>query len=387
MEPTVAYAILNGAIHKREGSLFMKIEEKIAKKRNNFDFMRFIAACLVIFSHSMVLSGISFDPYEVLTGIEKSGALAVNIFFVISGFLITKSWVSKPEFTHYFKNRILRIIPGLAVTAFFCAFIVGPLCTKLNLLSYFCNSETYKFMLNIMMYPVRYHLPGVFTDNPYPNSVNSSLWTLPIEFFFYCSVAAIGMIKGFNKRALVFPVILGMMLLYFLVFSKPEFSHAQILFMHIHKVLRCGIFFFMGMMFFLYRDKISLTRPAFLAAILFFLLSFNSAGADIMNFILLPYIIIYSAFSEIPIIDSIFKNHDFSYGLYVYSFPIQQTLLHFLKNSILGVPLFITSFLISLVMAFFSWKFIEKPALNLKNHRIFKPKFIKIACPPAEEPE
>src|SRR5579884_2478670 len=93
-------------------------------RQNNFDYIRFTAAVMVIFAHSYSLLK-QTDPLGRLTGFIDCGALAVDIFFVISGYLITKSLMRRP-LIEYVQARVLRLLPGWAVAVFFCAFIVGP---------------------------------------------------------------------------------------------------------------------------------------------------------------------------------------------------------------------------------------------------------------------
>ena len=113
--------------------------------------------------------------------------LAVGVFFVISGYLISGSWERRPQLPRYLTNRVLRIIPGLFLVVVVSAFVLGPLVTTLAAGDYFTDGGTYSYLRNAVLIP-NYALPGVFAGNPFPGAVNGSLWTLPAEFACYLVV-------------------------------------------------------------------------------------------------------------------------------------------------------------------------------------------------------
>jgi len=120
---------LNGSLHARE---------------NNFDFLRFFAASLVLLVHSYPLTGRQpEEPIELLTGYENGGSFAVSIFFVISGYLITSSWLSSSSPTSFLIKRALRILPALALAVLLSVFIIGPLVTTESPGDYFASSTTW----------------------------------------------------------------------------------------------------------------------------------------------------------------------------------------------------------------------------------------------------
>jgi peptidoglycan/LPS O-acetylase OafA/YrhL len=149
---------------------------KSIERANNFDFLRILAALFVIFSRSFPLSGNAFEPLGFVTGYLTFGALGVVIFFVISGYLITKSWVEHPSWTRFLWNRSLRIYPGLCAVILLSIFVLGPFVTNLTIVQYFAQSEfLWLYLKNITLISISYYLPGVFIDNPYVGAVNGSL--------------------------------------------------------------------------------------------------------------------------------------------------------------------------------------------------------------------
>src|SRR6185312_1579601 len=153
-----------------------RVADLLKRDSNIFDALRFFAAALVIFSHSYALAGY---PEPQLQGISL-GALGVRIFFILSGVLITASWVSHPRFTAYIGKRLLRIWPAMAFIIVLMTFAIGPLFTIFPLHAYFTNNQTYAYLNGLTIFGLHLDLPGVFTSNP-AGGVNGSLWTLPYE--------------------------------------------------------------------------------------------------------------------------------------------------------------------------------------------------------------
>ena len=99
-------------------------------RENNFNFLRFALAVLVLFSHSFSLihGGDRWDWLYILTrGQVFGGGLAVDGFFIISGSLILQSWLRSLSAGDYLRKRALRIYPGYLVCALLCIFVVGPI--------------------------------------------------------------------------------------------------------------------------------------------------------------------------------------------------------------------------------------------------------------------
>ena len=149
--------------------------ETRGSRTNHFDIMRLTAALLVVFSHSFNLSHgkVLGKQYEPLMQLSKGqitlGGLAVLVFFVISGFLITASFDKDKNVLSFCQKRFLRIYPGLIVVVLLTALVLGPLMTELPLWEYFKKPETYNYLVNNIGF-IRYQdfLPGVFEHNTVP---------------------------------------------------------------------------------------------------------------------------------------------------------------------------------------------------------------------------
>jgi peptidoglycan/LPS O-acetylase OafA/YrhL len=155
-------------------------EVMLQSRSNNFDFVRLLAAGIVLCGHQFA---VCLRPEPLSFGLITLGTLGVLIFFSISGYLVAQSWDRDPHVLRFTIKRFLRIWPGLAVVTFVAAFIVGPAVTSLSLRDYFSSSITWDYFSQFYL-NIEYALPGVFERNPI-SAVNSSLWTIPIEVSWY----------------------------------------------------------------------------------------------------------------------------------------------------------------------------------------------------------
>lgn len=166
----------------------MKLSDLTAGRDNNFNFIRIVAALAVLITHSFVLVVGSGDaePFRVNLGITM-GSIAVDVFFVTSGFLVTASLLNRQSVIDFIIARVLRIFPALIVMLLLTVFGLGIYFTALPKDSYLQNSGTYFYLLkcSTQIFGVAYNLPGVFENNPYKDVVNGSLWSMPHEIRMY----------------------------------------------------------------------------------------------------------------------------------------------------------------------------------------------------------
>ena len=356
----------------------MKFSDRVGSRDNNFDFIRLVAATMVLVNHTFALSGSGYDPFLPLLSAEPDsyetlGGLGVNIFFIISGFLITNSWVSRPNIGEFIVKRSLRILPALAASTFFCVFVVGLSVTSLDHNAYFLNPETWVFLLNVFLYKIYIHLPGVFKHNPFNSAVNGSLWTLTIEAYCYCIVAAFGVLGLISKRAA--PMILAACFIALDVFIRTDRHYASkvMLNMVASWAVKCFVFFMMGATIYAYSDRIPfngyMASAMLLAYVLSWTLHMEHFGSYFTSYFTLPYLVLYVGFSKLPLINNLGgKIGDYSYGVYVYAFPVQQTVMFHANGNLGRGVFFIISLTFTLALAFLSWRLVEKPALGLKKY-------------------
>lgn len=329
---------------------------------NNLNVIRLIAAFLVLYGHSFVFLGL---PEPLFLSWVPLGPLGVYIFFTISGYLIAESWDRDPHLGRFFARRALRIFPGLAVCIVLSAFILGSLLTTLSLKEYFESHYTWGYLRNIALYPI-YYLPEIFTHNRVPNAVNGSLWSLPAEFFMYIIVAVLGVMRS-NRWAYLF-LALGFGLLSFFWAQRT----LQILVVYatdVRQVVMCGIYFCVGSVFY----KFDIKRYFSLSVIMLAVIALVSLEASIPTlavaaWILLPVVTLAFGFEYSPSLNRLIRTGDYSYGIYIYAFPIQQTIVYLYPNISIRPYLLICSVL-TLICAVLSWHLVEQRALSLKPRR------------------
>ena len=333
----------------------------VSTRENNFDFLRFFAATLVLLVHSYPLTGRRPDePIERLTGYENGGEFAVAVFFVISGYLITSSWLNSSSAKSYLIKRALRVFPALILAVLLSVFVIGPLVTDRPLSGYFASPVTWTYLQNLLLV-TRFELPGVFSQNIYPNVVNGSLWTLPLEVMMYLGVLVLGL-TGLLKRRLIFLPIAGLALGHFWLLGRLGIES-----FFINNLFKLGLLYYTGAAIFLYREALpwrGWIAAAFVAALV---LTFHTAAGPYVYMVALPYLVIYLAYAPIPLIARFGKYGDFSYGMYIYAFPFQQLTVYLLGHEIGVFWLTVISLVPTLLLAILSWHLVEAPAMTLKQ--------------------
>jgi peptidoglycan/LPS O-acetylase OafA/YrhL len=336
-------------------------------KKNSFNLLRLIAATAVIFAHSQTLIGQT--GFRIMG--SDMGTWGVNTFFVISGFLLSGTrnfdW-------RYFWRRFLRIFPGLCVVILLSAFIIGPLVTTLSLYEYFNNPLTWKYLRPITIFKASSSLPGVFTNNPFPNVINGSLWMITILLIMYIILFIYGKFVFFKKKRyiiLISYVAVGLLVLIKPTIPLPVFIpkitgvSADWFLSLFSNFCRLYLYYFAGVLLALYKHVFKLDWraliPLFFITVVAYLLNINEA-----MYIIFPYTVIVIALIENDKLNSLGAKRDISYGLFIYAFPIQQTIVHYIPRiSFLGM--FLLSAIITALLATLSWKYVENPAQKLKD--------------------
>ena len=318
----------------------------------------------MIVSHSFAVAGLYAEPG---LGNNSLGTLGVYIFFTISGLLVTKSWYAHPRATAFLGKRALRILPGLAAATLFVLLVVGPMLTSLSLRDYFLDPLTLKYLGNISMFDMSYNLPGVFTNNPFAGSTNGSLWTLAYEFVAYLGLAVIGYFGLIKHRAGLLRSFVYLVIgtyVFMQIFPNPVYS---ILDLQINYLIPNVAFFVMGSLFYLYRDEIRLSEPGAVAAFILVSVSPFLPMQWFIRLLALPYLITYLALMPTKYAHKFSRYGDFSYGMYIYAWPVQQVIAAVGHGHVGPLRLTLYAFPPILILAALSWHLIEKPSLKLKR--------------------
>jgi len=359
----------------------MFISEFSNGRDNNFNLIRFIAAILVLYSHSYPLYGLKvMGPIEQFFG-KSWGSLAVHTFFISSGFLIMGSFKKRVSSFGFIISRLLRIYPALIVAILFCVYIVGFFSTNIDSSIYLKDGSLWDFIKYnslLVVGPIRYGLIGVFKENPYPNAVNGSLWTLPYEvkmyFYLYVSAISLAYLEKIIKKELtkVFYLI-SLLVILCVYFSKEYFGLTGLSI----NTLMLFIMFLAGVNIFNFKEKIKLDiKYVFLSIciLMFYAITKNTIFQYAYIF-LTPYLLFYTVYIPKGIIRQFNSIGDYSYGIYIYAFPIQQFVMWFFPDVTFSVFIIMSVFF-TLLQAFLSWHLIEKRALKLKSKILNGKKFI-----------
>jgi peptidoglycan/LPS O-acetylase OafA/YrhL len=352
----------------------MKLADRVGSRQNNFDALRLIAAVMVLVSHCFPLTGHP-EPLASISQ-ESFGELGVSIFFAISGFLIAGSWSHDPALPRFALKRGLRLMPGLWVAVLVTALVIGPAVTTLSVSGYFTDIGVYRYIVqNSVLYTVNGHLPGVFAGNVYPNAVNGSLWTLPVEAFAYLGVVVLGVLGALQGRATVIPLLSFLVLL---VLSMPfvglnSVSVAGPVSGHIGLILYLSALFNLGVLMYVWRERVPLRWD--IAAVLLIAWIAVSQG-DWMHpvaLLAIPYLVLMLAYRTPHSLSVITRPGDLSYGIYVYAFPAQQVAGYAFGPKLgPGGMLAVVAAPVYLV-ALASWRLIEAPALRRKPRAAARP--------------
>ena len=335
------------------------IAEALSRPRNAFSGLRLLLAGAVVVSHAFsVASGNpEAEPLARSTGFAL-GEHAVNGFFAVSGFLVTMS-LDRRGARDYVIARTLRILPGLVAATFLVALGLGAALTRLPLSEYYASPGLWRFVTGTLTsFKSNAALPGVFEANPYRSPLGT-VWTLKYETLCYLGVLAGGFLGFLRWRSLVLVLVGGL---------AGGLVVAEILNPALPKgvetALRLPMIFSAGAALYLWRERVRLSAWPVLGLALALALKDTPLYRTAL-FLAETYAAIWLAFAPLlarPLFD---PPADFSYGVYLYGWPIQQS-LHALWPQGGAWAMLWPSLGLALAVAALSWYGIEKPALRLK---------------------
>jgi peptidoglycan/LPS O-acetylase OafA/YrhL len=319
----------------------VRLSEVAGSRGNNFDVLRLSAAGLVLVSHSFPLTG-RREPLAPHT----LGTVGVEIFFAISGFLVTKSWLGDPSWRRYLVKRARRIFPGLIGAVLVTALVVGPVFSSISPTAFLTSGAPVSYTISNMLLLPHWVLETVFSSNP-DHAANGSLWTLPVEMRAYILLAIFG--TGLLARrtvigitaAVVFGLNIGGSL-------SPSMQLMSL--------------FAAGSLLYLLRGSVVLRFDIAAGMLALWLAAFTTPFATAAGMLALPYLIACVAYCTPSALRRLVAKGDVSYGVYLYAFPIQQSIV-----SILGPipPLGLATLAAPLawLAGLASWRIVERPIL------------------------
>jgi peptidoglycan/LPS O-acetylase OafA/YrhL len=340
----------------------MTLADGLRQGSDNYLLLRHIAAALLIYSHSYALAGVAggSDLIARLLPGFYGGKVAVLLFFAISGFLVTNSYLRRPQLQRFVAARVLRIYPAYVVCLIVTVVVVGLFFTRLTASAYFTDPATSRYLLhNLGLSGLQYTLPGAFEGSrAYPRVVNGSLWSLALEARLYLYLAVLALLQVFRWRrfaaaaAAVF--VIASAWLWPELAPDTEGKRALTVVFAAAAGAACvaeyvpvstRLFALLGMATWLLRDS-ALAYGLTVAAIAYFSCWFAY---------------------RVPALPLRFPG-DYSYGLFLYGFPVQQALAA-LYPSLSPDSLTALALPVALLCAIASWHGIERLALSLKPRR------------------
>ena len=335
--------------------------------KNNFDFLRFAFALIVVFSHVIDLSlapNLQFLKPFFDTHISVTG------FFVISGCLISASYMRSSSISSYFEKRARRLLP-----AYFLVIILSVLVlsffSQLNITDYFLNTQLYTYLVSNLLFVnfIQPCLPGVFIDNAYC-AVNGALWTVKVEVGFYLVLPLI--LLGLKRISNKFYYLVGLYLFGLIYqYTLPQLipvwpAKASLLNTLQHQLPGYLTYFTAGIILFQYLDVIKKNRVAWgLLACLVFVVEYR-AGLEILRPMAMAILIACFAFG-FSFLNNFGKYGDVSYGIYILHFPFIQCLVSLgLFERYNPFLLLFGIVLMVLVAGYLSWQLVESRFIHRK---------------------
>jgi peptidoglycan/LPS O-acetylase OafA/YrhL len=336
-------------------------------KQNNFNFLRFYFAFIVVIGHLIEISNIKafqkFAPYF-------NTYISVTAFFCISGFLISRSYLNTPNLKDYFKKRAARLLPAYLFIIFTCAIFLSLL-SEYSFSEYFTHPVLFKYLFANLSFLnfIQPCLPGVFSNEISSCTVNAALWTLKIEVSFYLIIPIIlYLTKKIRLKYLLFIGIYLLSVIYRNTFEYLSTLNGVGYYTIIARQLPgfmsyfvCGIALYYYFEFFIRNKKILL----FFSVIVFILE--RKFGVEFLSPLALSIIVFFIAFS-FKQLNGFAKHGDISYGIYIFHYPIMKivtSLGFFNKYNPVVVSLFII--ILVLLVGYASWHLIEKRFLKISH--------------------
>ena len=347
----------------------MRLSDLTQGRDNNFNLLRMGAALAVVISHSfaLALGQAGAEPLHARLGITL-GSIGVDIFFITSGFLVTGSLLSRHSALEFFWSRLLRIYPALVMMTVLTVFVLGPVMSTLPLVGYFSSTEPYRYLIknSTLLHGIAYTLPGVFTHTPYPNAVNGALWSMPYEIGMYLILLGLWCLLRLTGDARLRLMRLALPLLAVAAainYLPRQFPHGGESYSH-------GLFFmfFVGAACYVLKERIVLSSAAFAIAVGALTMASLAAGnAFFLTYnLVLPYLLFFLVFIPGGVLRRYNRLGDYSYGLYIYAFPVQQTIAALLPEvAVWQMALLAT--LVTIALAILSWHLLENHALQWKS--------------------
>jgi peptidoglycan/LPS O-acetylase OafA/YrhL len=339
------------------------IAEKLEQTRgrsSGFDYLRIGLSISVISWHTIVVSYGADVEAQFWTGpLKPLFYFILPSFFALSGFLVAGS-LFRNRIPAFLALRALRIFPALFCEVVISALIIGPALTAFSLRDYFFDPKLHSYFLNVIG-RIHYHLPGLFLDNPFPDNVNLQLWTIPYELECYIAITALailGIARSPRLFALAFLFLTAAQSAAVWMSSSPGPVDGP-------SGRLCLLSFLGGVLLYVWRDRAPCNRFLAVLAGAFLWIMLSGRGTEYLAPLPIAYATIWLGLQD-PKKLFFVAGADYSYGMYLYGFPMQQAVAHLLPQYRFWYVNLILSLVASGIAAYFSWNLVESKIMKLK---------------------
>lgn len=341
-----------------------------AGRGNSFDALRIGAALCVFFGHQCDLAGRP-EPTLGPLGISLSNS-GLFVFFAVSGYLVAQSLAREPRPVGFLAARALRIYPGAAANAAFCV-LLGAAVTSLPPGPYWADGRTWAYLVHgvaILLPPTRFELPGTFAEARWA-SVDTPIWTLKYELICYIGLLGLGTASRWSGVAIARLLAAGaaaLLLGYLWRISAGPPPEAEVFYAHVNgfNLLRFGMVFCAGALYAAVGDD---RRRLALALVPAALVVWAPTAEVARAGLLLLAVPLSIEVGRSPLLFS--RRYrafgDLSYGLYLYSYPMQVLSVTRLPRGLGFWPEALVALAAAGALAALSWTLVEGPALRLKR--------------------
>lgn len=331
---------------------------------SGFDYLRILLSVAVIGYHTIVVCyGKDFDlplwganqPFRPLL------AWVIPSFFALSGFLVAGS-LYRNTLPGFLALRAARIFPALCCEVFISALIIGPVLTSFTLGQYFSDKVFYNYFLNIIG-SIHYELPGMFLNNPFPDKVNMQLWTIPYELQCYIALTVLAAFRVVQKpRLFVLAFVAATVFAYgysawWAGFDQTHWGPSGRV---------CVLSFLSGVLIYMWRDKMPYSTLIAGACVAVSWLLLRRMETEYFAAFPVAYVTVWAGLKN-PKKIFLIAGADYSYGMYLYGYPVQQAMMQLFPFGHAWYANLILSLAGSGLAAYLSWNFIESKILDRKK--------------------
>lgn len=334
--------------------------ESFGHRAAGFDWLRIGLAVAILFWHAWSSSlGEAASAAAWASPIKALPTVLLPMFFALSGYLVSGSLERSRTIASFLWLRLIRIVPALAVETAFAALLIGPLVTTLALGAYFADADFLGYFTNIIGL-IQYDLPGVFASNPRPDVVNAQLWTIPFELECYLVLSVVAL-AGVYRSGLVMAV-LGVVAAVWAAAMYVQLDAPA------GPVPGRGLVacFVIGVALYRFRTRVPHSAPLFAACLAVSGVLCSLPGGGLLAAAPLAYVTVWLGLTN-PALPKVLRTGDYSYGIFLYHFAVQQFLVasfSWAHNPVLNA---LVSLVLSTALAVLSWHLVEKRAARLRT--------------------